>query len=119
MFCRRCNRKFDNPVIYCPYCGLKLVNTKNQKSAWVASLLSFVVPGTGQLYAGNIKRALGFFFGLFALTQISQDLSEPNIFLCLVTVAVYIWNIVDAYQLIQKDVPEQLLENSDVKKQDS
>jgi hypothetical protein len=36
-------------------------NTGNRKSASKAILLSLAVPGLGELYAGNTKRAVGFF----------------------------------------------------------
>jgi TM2 domain-containing membrane protein YozV len=36
------------------------------KNPYLAAFFSLVIPGTGQAYAGNLKRGLLFFLGLFA-----------------------------------------------------
>ena len=54
----------------------------------VAAILSFFIPGLGQLVKGQILKAIGFFFGTFIGLA----------FFVIPGIAIWAWGIVDAYQ---------------------
>jgi hypothetical protein len=81
-----------------PYLAMRL-----RKSKWVAGLLSFMIPGTGQLYLGLMQRGLGimllFMLDIFAIVFFAINESIPLIVLfSLVLPIMYFYNIFDALQ---------------------
>ena len=66
---------------------------KNKKESGVAAVLSFLIPGMGQIYCGRVGRGLAFLgatvFGYFLVVV-------PGI-------AMHIWAIVDAKKLADKN----------------
>ena len=52
----------------------------------IPALLSFFIPGLGQLVKGQVGKAVGFFFGTF----LGMILVIPGLI-------VWVWGIVDAY----------------------
>jgi TM2 domain-containing membrane protein YozV len=73
-YCRTCDTDAEiHPIAeICPECGIE--NTKSKrKSPMIAALLSCIIPGLGQVYAGDLFRGLaiiavlGFSFCLMAL----------------------------------------------------
>ena len=80
----------------CPEYGIKKTKSK-RKNPIIAAALSLVIPGLGQVYAGDLLRgfailaALGFSFCLMAL-----------IIGFIIFPATWIFAIVDAYNMIKK-----------------
>ncbi|MBU7316421.1 hypothetical protein [Paenibacillus oleatilyticus] len=78
---------------------------KPHKSKWLAGLLSFFIPGTGQLYLGLMQRGLGimllFIMNIVAIVYFATGGSEniPLIVLfSLLMPVTYFYNIFDALQ---------------------
>ncbi|WP_235941510.1 hypothetical protein [Paenibacillus puerhi] len=81
-----------------PYMAMRL-----RKSKWVAGILSFMIPGTGQLYLGLMQRGLGimvlFMLDIFAIVYFAVSESIPLIVLfSLLLPIMYFYNIFDALQ---------------------
>ena len=70
-------------------------------SPLLAAILSFFIPGLGQLYAGHFLRGVLVFIvaGVLAL------LSAAIILVGLLAFIYWRWNIIDAYQLASKQSP--------------
>ncbi|MCJ7443669.1 MAG: zinc ribbon domain-containing protein [Methanotrichaceae archaeon] len=62
MFCHNCGAEIDINAEICPKCGVRQksggVSTTGEKSPIVAAVLSFLIPGLGQMYVGKMKRGL-------------------------------------------------------------
>jgi len=63
---------------------------------WISVLLSFIVPGAGQMYSGRIGRGIGLLLGTII----------GSFFLVLPGIAVYIYNLVDAFNVAQENNEE-------------
>jgi len=80
----------------CPECGIEKIKSK-RKSPAIAALLSCIIPGLGQIYAGDsfrgfaILAVLGFSFCLMALII--------GIFTFIGT---WIFAVADAYNMVKK-----------------
>jgi TM2 domain-containing membrane protein YozV len=96
---------------FCPYCGnpLKVAPTPREtqssrvtvgtKNPGLAALLSLIIPGLGQMYAGRIARGLVFFFLGIPLTVVIAVFFFWLILPIFLPMAFWIWNIFDAYRL--------------------
>src|SRR5437763_1108403 len=85
------------------------ITEKNSKSAQkhgVPLLLSFFVPGLGQLVKGQVRKGLIIFFApliVFAIVLIVDFMTNnPNSLadlskLWIASIALYIWQLIDAY----------------------
>ncbi|WP_426451489.1 hypothetical protein ACP26L_05095 [Paenibacillus sp. S-38] len=75
------------------------------KNKWIAGLLSFLVPGTGQLYLGLMQRGMGmmllFIMNIFAIVffAVNEEMNIPLVVLfSLLVPVIYFYNIFDALQ---------------------
>ncbi|MCZ8523471.1 MULTISPECIES: hypothetical protein [Paenibacillus] len=75
------------------------------KRKWIAGLLSFMVPGTGQLYLGLMQRGMGmmllFIMNIFAIVffAVNAEMNIPLVVLfSLLVPVIYFYNIFDALQ---------------------
>ncbi|TVY01059.1 hypothetical protein [Paenibacillus cremeus] len=80
-----------------------------RKNKWIAGLLSFLVPGTGQFYLGLMQRGLAmmllFFLDIFAIVFFATNGADsiPLIVLfSLLIPVIYFYNIFDALQQTDK-----------------
>ncbi|MDP2845514.1 MAG: hypothetical protein Q8N79_05505, partial [Candidatus Methanoperedens sp.] len=79
-----------------------------KKSVAFAVVLSFFIPGLGQMYCGKVARGVGILvlsilmFSIFGYTAGSNPNSSDTAFPFLLWILVYIWNIYDAYKLAGK-----------------
>jgi signal peptidase I len=74
------------------------------RRAWVAGLLSLLVPGLGQVYNGEPKKA-GFYLALIALgTPVVLLLGSPAVIVAayLVAVAIFLYLVFDAIAVARK-----------------
>jgi TM2 domain-containing membrane protein YozV len=101
-FCPTCGNQleYENAEI-CPKCGVRIKNPQATgqeiKSEGIAAIASFIVPGLGQIYCGEIGRGImiliGFFISCFLILILIGFILAPIL---------WIWNIYDAYTLAQK-----------------
>ena len=100
MYCKDCGKQISRNAPTCPECGA--VYTKTTKRAGNAAVLSFFVPGLGQLYTGRMVEFGFFFFGFFILSLFTMlELSAGNLgglVGMLMVIAIWIWGISDAYK---------------------
>lgn len=63
-FCNYCGAelKFRDAEI-CPNCGMRLRETREKKSPGLAALLSFLIPGLGHVYNGEVGKGILFLLG--------------------------------------------------------
>ncbi|WP_281889634.1 hypothetical protein [Paenibacillus sp. YYML68] len=74
-----------------------------RKSKWLAGLLSFLFPGTGQLYLGLMKHGLGimvlFVLNIFAIVFFGiSEIIPLSVLFSLLLPVMYFYNIFDALQ---------------------
>ena len=139
MVCPNCGRTVTDPTMqFCPACGFSFVQQPNQpyppnqygpqpygyqkplrKSAAIAVILSFLIPGVGQLYVGKIKRGIAYIVTAIVLSVISSvittsiDVNDINavndlvvspafIILALVSLGFWLFNMYDAYRVTKQ-----------------
>jgi RNA polymerase subunit RPABC4/transcription elongation factor Spt4 len=117
-YCSNCGALIDEKAEICPKCGARVseppisrisITVSKEKSVALAVVLSFFIPGLGQIYCGKVARGVGILalsvlmFFIFGATAASAgaNSSEP-LFPFLMLILVYIWNIYDAYKLAEK-----------------
>ena len=57
-FCKYCGEKIDARAEICPKCGVRLKNPVSAKNPAIALILSFLIPGIGQLYNGHTHKCV-------------------------------------------------------------
>ena len=84
--CRRCNRNLVPGAITCSYCDTEVMTARKlDVQPWngLAAVLSFFIPGLGQLYKGDVSRGVI----LFVLTVIGYVfLIIPGLFVHVITI---------------------------------
>ncbi|HII85931.1 TPA: zinc-ribbon domain-containing protein [Candidatus Bathyarchaeota archaeon] len=110
-FCPKCGKEVTEEMNICPYCGESLKTipvhgelpssavTIGTKNSGLAAVLSLIIPGLGQMYAGQIGRGLLFLFIGIPLTAIIAVFFFWLIFPMFLPLAFWIWNIYDAYKI--------------------
>lgn len=109
--CKNCGNDIYEKADVCPHCGMRLriVITKNPG---LSAVLSFFIPGIGQIYNGNIITGMTFFIIELLLAVIGLSLTKTSrlkdglvlIFICLV---LWIYNIYNAYNTAEKENKKQ------------
>ena len=124
MYCNNCGNKLDDPQEFCDRCGTRAGQRGygacppqqmiyvREKSTGIATLLSFLWAGLGQLYVGRIGRGLGLMLGylfavLFGLFFVVTGFLFGGIGVATGGVVLFgvfylvlwVWNIFDAYSL--------------------
>ena len=99
MYCPNCvaELQYENAEV-CPKCGVRIKNPPAQadefKSTGIAAIASFVIPGLGQIYCGEIGRGIliliGFIIACLTIIILIGFILAP---------IVWVWNIYDAYTL--------------------
>lgn len=105
--CKYCNAEINAKADICPHCGMRLrvIITKNPG---IASVLSFFVPGLGQVYNGDIT--IGIAFVIVEILSLSVGImvlrleKQPMLALAFVILCVIIWiyGIYNAYKSAEK-----------------
>ncbi|MFZ3060731.1 MAG: DUF6677 family protein [Candidatus Methanoperedens sp.] len=115
-YCSNCGALIDEKAEICPKCGVRVseppisrISTiPEKKSVALAVVLSFFIPGLGQMYCGKAARGVGILvlsilmFFIFGFAAGSNPNSSDAAFLFLLWILVYIWNIYDAYKIAGK-----------------
>ncbi|MDO5861998.1 MAG: zinc-ribbon domain-containing protein [Thermoplasmata archaeon] len=119
MYCTNCGREMPDGAKFCPECGSSATGggeaptstatalMVNKKSDGLAVILSFIIPGLGQLYLGKIDRGLAMLVGGIALGLLSLWLLFPAI----AYIVVWIYSMYDAYQ-VSEEYNRYLLEHN-------
>ena len=105
--CKYCNEEINAKADICPHCGMRLriVVTKNPG---IASVLSFFIPGLGQIYNGDITMGIAFVIleilslsvGIMVLRLEKQSmLALAFVILCAI---LWIYGIYNAYKNAEK-----------------
>jgi len=109
-FCLKCGKEVTEEMNVYPYCGnpLKVMPKQREtpskvtvgtKISCLAAVLSLIIPGLGQMYAGQIGRGLLFLFIGVPLTAIIALFFFWLILPLFLPLAFWIWNIFDAYNI--------------------
>ena len=63
MFCEYCGAENPDDATFCRGCGKRLnaMQAKNEKNMITALIISFILPGLGIAYAGNLKTGIALF----------------------------------------------------------
>lgn len=67
MYCTNCGASIDRNAEICPECGVRRAmaggSSSGEKESGVSAVLSFLLPGVGQLYNGQVSRGAVVFIG--------------------------------------------------------
>jgi TM2 domain-containing membrane protein YozV len=96
-FCENCGAEIDRRAEICPKCGVRIQPPAEIRNPGVSLILSFFIPGLGQLYNGQITKglifiAIGFFLALTIILLIGIILYP----------LFWIYNMYDAYDTAKK-----------------
>lgn len=98
-FCTNCGSEIDIKAEICPKCGVRqpgVMGFAGEKSPAIAALLSFLVVGLGQVYAGKLKRGI-VLFAACVIFVMASFLVLP----AFAAFACWIGSIYDAYKIAQ------------------
>lgn len=107
-FCPNCGAEIDINAEICPKCGVRVMEApksaprteyvvRNEKNAGLAAVLSFFIPGLGQIYNGEIGKGLlliilSFFAAILIIVLIGM----------IIYPLIWIYGIYDAYNTANK-----------------
>jgi TM2 domain-containing membrane protein YozV len=124
MYCPQCGNEVQQSSSFCPKCGSTMNPNStaannfytasvmvNKKSEGLALILSFFIPGVGQMYVGRIGRGaailIGFYLSIFIIIAFALVLLLLPI---LIPFVIWLFGVIDAYRLAKK-YNQQLLFN--------
>jgi TM2 domain-containing membrane protein YozV len=94
MFCHNCGAEIDINAEICPKCGVRqrvsAPIAAREKSPIIAAILSFLLAGVGEMYAGKMRRGIVILLAGVILAAISMGVGYFLIWLL---------SIYDAYKL--------------------
>ncbi|WP_319506456.1 hypothetical protein [uncultured Methanolobus sp.] len=104
MYCNNCGNEI-NDVAYCPHCGNSTtenaLNKKNEvqntRNPGTAAVLSFFIPGLGQIYSGMMAEGLTNIFISIVAGLLMMFLSPLAVFIFVLYVIFWLHNIKEAY----------------------
>lgn len=99
-FCANCGSEIDEKAEICPKCGVRVKQIpvyRDLKSSGIAVILSFFIPGLGQIYNGQIGKGILFMIIAFILA-ISMILLIGFILYPIF----WIYNMYDAYKTAER-----------------
>ena len=121
-YCPYCGVQIEEKYLVCPNCGkqqppiygMKNIQVRPQKNPMLAAVLSFMLPGLGQIYLGRVVRGLCYLGLVFILSilpgpGLKFDLSLLELMFdapFLVSVIISIVSTWDAYRL-GKEINQQ------------
>ncbi len=95
-YCANCGTQIDKNAAMCTNCGVRQTGSAGEKNPVIAGILSFLIVGLGQVYAGKPKRGIILFIVSVVLALLSW-LIIPGI----LVFACWLIAIYDAYVLAQ------------------
>ncbi len=99
-YCSNCGNEIDEKAEICPKCGVRVKPIPirfEKKSSGIAAIASFIIPGLGQIYNGQIGKGIVFIiiaiiFGLLMIVLIGFILLP----------LFWVYNIYDAYKTAEQ-----------------
>lgn len=96
-YCVRCGAEFDSRAEFCSKCGVRVNSVqansyREMKSPGIAVVLSFFIPGLGQLYNGQIGKGI--------VVMIVSFIFAASMILIIGFILyplLWLWNLYDAY----------------------
>jgi len=130
-YCSKCGNMAKEGAQFCDRCGAPLgggyqqpygqpaypgyAPYRPQKEPLIAVILSILLPGIGQVYAGRVGRGILIFLlvpllsvmpalSLFAIVSVSNfgAIWTLAIIVSIIAFIVYVWQIVDAYRCVEE-----------------
>lgn len=92
-FCSNCGAKIDVKAEICPKCGVRVAGASEQKSPFLALILSFLFPGLGQFYNGHSKKGIILVVGAIVSVILYVILIGAILYLL-----IWIYGLYDAYK---------------------
>jgi TM2 domain-containing membrane protein YozV len=95
-FCQHCGKRIKSEAEICPKCGVRVKEAPLQreiKSSGVAAVLSFILPGLGQIYNGQIGTGI-----MFIIIAVILGLSVLLIIGIVLLPLFWILNVYHAYR---------------------
>lgn len=109
--CKNCGNDIYERADVCPHCGMRLriVITKNPG---LSAILSFFIPGLGQIYNGSIIIGIAFFIIELLLAGIGLSLIrtlrlKEGVAFMLICLILWMYNIHNAYKTAEKENKKQ------------
>ncbi|MCE5295900.1 MAG: DUF5683 domain-containing protein [Euryarchaeota archaeon] len=105
-YCPNCGAQIDYRAEICPKCGMRVSQAQVQyqpmpakptKSEGLAAVLSFLIPGLGQIYNGQIGKGLIMIIAAIVCGVLMLLLIGIVLYLIL-----WVWGIYDAYNTAKK-----------------
>ena len=99
-FCQHCGKKVAHEAEICPKCGVRVKQESvhsEKKSEGIAAVLSFIIPGLGQIYNGQIGRGI-----LFIILAIIFAVMIIVLIGLILYPLFWIWTIYDAYKTAKR-----------------
>ena len=100
-FCVNCGAKIDAIAEICPKCGVRAAPPRpeyvERKNPVLAAILSFILPGIGQIYNGQINEGIVFIIAAITCNFLRYLLIGYPLY-----IAVWIFGIIDAYNVAKK-----------------
>ena len=109
MFCNRCGNALAPASQFCSKCGAAqqvtggagasptVLVVKTEKSPALAVLLSFLLPGLGQIYNDEAQKGV-----YFIIAVVVSSLAIIIVIGLLTTPVIWIWSMVDAYKVADR-----------------
>lgn len=95
-FCINCGEKIDSRAEICPHCGVRIKRSW-EKNSGIAAILSFFVPGLGQIYNGEIGKGLILIASIFISMILMIILVGFLMYL-----VIWVYSIYDAYNTAER-----------------
>ena len=112
--CVNCGAQMDARAEICPKCGIRASSVPSpqtppqqyppqgmppaQKSAGLAAVLSFIIPGLGQIYNGEIGKGIGILIGFIVCWCLFFFLIP-----IVIAIVLWVWGIYDAYKTAERN----------------
>jgi TM2 domain-containing membrane protein YozV len=104
VFCRDCGEKISERAEICPHCGIRQKDPptpeqpatppQKQKDSGIAAVASFIIPGLGQVYNGELAKGI-----IAGIVTIGLALTVDGL---IFAVPMWIWLVYDAYQTAEE-----------------
>ena len=100
MYCEDCGAEIPDDSNFCPECGKKFhkEEIKSEKNMIPALIISFILPGLGIAYAGNLKKGIG----IFVISLILGILGFGLSFLKVIVIILWIFALYLTYVEVKK-----------------
>jgi len=102
MYCKNCGQIIDDKAEICPKCGVRVAMPPivyEKLNPDISAILSFFIPGLGQIYCGRFFRGILIF------------ITTTLLFWVVVGIIIWLWNIADGFYLAREINKKRLRKN--------